>query len=339
MTLSGQGKGLAVMDLVTSLRSFLRVAQVGSFSAVAVERGVTQPAISRQISGLEEHLGVRLVHRNTQSVTLTEEGRHFLVPARDIVETADAMLQSASLRRASPVGAVRIGVQSAFALAFVQSMRELLMQHKELSIDLVIKDRLGSLLEEGLDLEVRLSAVDDTTQVARRIGHARGLVVAAPSYLHGASTPSHPRQLADHQCLRHQEEGGDVWWYAARPTDESHVVADVPVAVGGRFSANQYGAIHHAVLAGHGIAYLPAFVVSEDLRARRLIRILEGFHFRGWPVYVTYATRRGLPPRVRVVLDFIVELLNRPGQSDEPTVASPGGVLSDWGVNDESLPT
>jgi DNA-binding transcriptional LysR family regulator len=128
------------MDLIATLRSFLRVAETGSFSAVAAEKGMTQPAISRQVTALEEHLGTRLVHRTTQSVTLTEEGRQLLPQARGLVDEADTLLTWAAQSRGKPVGQVRIAVSVPLGLYLGANIYRLLDEHPELAVDLVLRD-------------------------------------------------------------------------------------------------------------------------------------------------------------------------------------------------------
>ena len=141
------------MDLIAA---FLRVAETGSFSAVAAERGVTQPAVSRQVSALEDHLGTRLVQRSTQAVTLTEEGRELLVAAQQLVDSAEALRQMTASRRGKPMGRVRLAVPVPLGLYLSDKIGRLLTQYEELSVDLVLRDGVSDLIEEGLDLEVRI---------------------------------------------------------------------------------------------------------------------------------------------------------------------------------------
>src|SRR6267142_3102129 len=142
------------VDLIAALRTFLRVAEVGSFSAVADERGVTQPAVSRQVSALEEHFGTRLVQRSTHAVTLTEEGRELVPAAQQLVDSADALQERTGRRRRKAVGRVRLSVPVPLGLYFSSRLDVLLKKHEELSIDLILHDRLRDLIEEGIDLQL-----------------------------------------------------------------------------------------------------------------------------------------------------------------------------------------
>jgi DNA-binding transcriptional LysR family regulator len=298
------------MDLIATLRSFLRVAETGSFSAVAAERGVTQPAISRQVSALEEHLGTRLVQRSTQAVTLTEEGRHFLISARDMVEAADAMLQSAAHRRGQPVGVVRVSTPVSPGLFISRHLPCLLGRHPELAVEVVIRDRQGNLIEEGLDLEISPVAPEDPSVITRRAGYSATVLVAAPGYLAGRATPLRPPDLQAHEAIIQDAAGSScVWRFRDAETDVKSSDFDHSVEVRGRFASNNASSAYHASLAGHGIAILPAYLVAEDIENGRLTRLLPQFEPQGSPIHVSYPSRRSLPPRTRTVIDFLVEIL------------------------------
>jgi DNA-binding transcriptional LysR family regulator len=193
------------VDLIAALRTFLRVAEVGSFSAVAEERGVTQPAISRQVSALEEHFGTRLVQRSTHAVTLTEEGRDLVPAAQQLVDSADALQERTGRRRTKPVGRVRLSVPVPLGLYFSSKLNSLLKKHDELSIDLILHDRLRDLIEEGIDLQVCVGEVNDSALISRRIGATTAFLVAAPDYLKGRAAPKEP---ADNTTASSITDGG-----------------------------------------------------------------------------------------------------------------------------------
>ncbi len=298
------------MDLIAVLKTFLRVAETGSFSAVAAERGVTQPAVSRQVSALEEHLGTRLVQRTTQAVSLTEEGRDLVPRAQDLVDAANSMLEVAKHRRGKPVGSVRIAMSVAMGTYFSGKLDSLLRENEELSLELVVRDWNGSLVEEGLDLEIRMGEVDDTSHIARRIGTAMPFIIASPDYLRGKLQPNHPGDLRQHECIVHNRFGNDdVWWFT--DSSDTEGVGDVlPVTVHGRFSSNSSSAIHQAALSGQGIAALSYLLVSEDVEAGRLVRLMPRYQFRRRPLYIVYPSRRSLPTRTRFVIDWLIKVLN-----------------------------
>ena len=230
------------MDLIAALRTFLRVAEVGSFSAVAEDRGVTQPAVSRQVSALEEHFGTRLVQRSTHAVTLTEEGRDLVPAAQQLVDSVDALQERTGRRRTKPVGRVRLSVPVPLGLYFSSKLNSLLKKHDELSIDLILHDRLRDLIEEGIDLQVCVGEVNDSALISRRIGATTAFLVAAPEYLKGRAAPKEPADLQQHDCIIYHRWGrDDVWWFAGPE-------GAVSASVRGRFRANNSDAVRRAGL-------------------------------------------------------------------------------------------
>ena len=291
------------MDLIAALRTFLRVAEVGSFSAVAGERGVTQPAVSRQVSALEEHFGTRLVQRSTHAVTLTDEGRELVPAAQQLVDSADAMQQQTGRRRTKPVGLVRLSVPLPLGLYFSGKLDSLLKKHDELSIDLILHDRLRDLIEEGIDLQVCVGEVSDSALISRRIGTTTAFLVASPDYLKGRAVPKEPADLQQHDCIVYHRWGrDDVWWFAGPE-------GAVSASVRGRFRANNSEAVRRAALNGQGIALLSHLLVADDIGAGRLRVLMPAFPPARFPLTVVYPSRRNLPPRVRAVIEFLSEIV------------------------------
>jgi DNA-binding transcriptional LysR family regulator len=291
------------MDLIPTLQTFLRVAATGSFSAVAAERGVTQPAISRQITALEQQLGTRLVERSTHAVTLTEEGRDLLARAQDLVDMAETLQNSVGRRRGAPVGRVRLSVPVPLGLALSSQIGRLLHRCKELSIDLVLRDRTSDLIEDGLDLEVRVGPIADSALIARRIGSTTAFLVAAPRYLEGRSLPTNPRDLQEHDCIVYHRWGNDNTWWFSSPEGE------LSVSVRGPFRANNAEAVRRAALDGLGIALLSHLTAHEDIREGRFSLLMPDFPPLRLPLSVVYPSRHHLPARTRIVIDFLTEVL------------------------------
>lgn len=299
------------MDLIASLQSFVRVAETRSFSAVAAERGVTQPAISRQVSALEEYLSVRLVHRSSQAVTLTEEGRNLLLPAQEVIDAAEAIRQLTMRWSRKPVGSVRVALPVSLGLYLSDRIASLLQEYDELAIRLVLRDRPGNLVEDGLDLEIRVGELADSSLICRRVGTMAYTVVASRAYLEGRSVPVHPSDLEGHDCILHNRSGMDAVWHLT----EAATGTDHHVAATGRFSADNAAAAYRAALGGQGVACLPAVLVADDLESGRLIALLPGFQPPRQHIYVTFASRRRMPHRTRAVIDFLAQLF----QSDPQT--------------------
>ncbi|KJV35692.1 LysR family transcriptional regulator [Luteibacter yeojuensis] len=305
------------MDLIAALRSFVRVAQTGSFSAVATERGVTQPAISRQVSALEDYLGARLVHRSTQAVTLTEEGRELLLPAQRLIDDAEDLPFNVGARRGRPAGRVRIALPVPLGLYLSSHLAPFLASYEGISVDLVLRDGVSNLIEEGLDCEIRLGPLEDSTLVARTIGQTKAYLVASPGYLEQHQPPAHPRDLEQHDCIFYQRWGREnVWWFSTPPAPGDVAGQDLAISVSGRIHSNNAGAVYRAALAGQGIALLSHLLVAEDLAAGRLLHVMPDYPTRRFPIHVVYPSKRSLPPRTRALIDYISGLLE-----DDPDMA------------------
>lgn len=289
------------MDLLGALGILVRVVETGSFSAVARERELSQAAVARQVSQLEEHFGVRLFHRTTRKLSLTDDGEMLLGLARPVLDGVDGLEAALGRQSASPVGLVRVGVTVAASRLLAQRLPILLADHPGLKVELVVGDRLGDMIEERLDLAMRVGEIKDASLVARRSGIAERVAVAAPSYIKRHGEPSSPADLANHTCIVHGVgPNSDVWTFAAPDGSKDFLVS-------GGFLANDVRAVHLAARTGYGIAYLALFEVADDLRNGRLVRVLRDFPAPGVPFSLVYPSRRHLAPRTRLVIDFIWE--------------------------------
>ncbi|CAH2604605.1 LysR family transcriptional regulator [Rhodovastum atsumiense] len=290
------------MDLLIAMRTFVRVAETGSFSAVAREIGATQPAVSRQIAALEEHLAARLLQRSTRSLTLTEDGRDLLAHARFVLEAVEQAEAAIGRRRASPAGLVRLGSPTVFGRMYVAPRIGLLLaRYPELSVELVMADDVVDMVQEGLDLTLRVGSVADPTLVARRVGVTTSQAVAAPAYLDRHGEPRHPSDLAGHDCI--------IFTRGPTPETWNFTGAEetVPVAVHGRLRVNSIEAALEAALAGVGVALVPTWMLREELREGRLRPLLQAWRPPHRPISLVYPSRRFLAPRTRTVIDFIVD--------------------------------
>lgn len=304
------------MDLIAALGSFIRVAQTHSFSAVAHERGVTQPAISRQISALEDRLGVRLVQRNTQAVTLTEEGRAFLEPAQQLVQDAEDLMASVGGQGARATGRVRVAMPASLGLYFAGQLGRLTQAHPGLAVDLVSREGASNMVEDGLDLEIRLGPLADSSLVARPVGNTRAFLVATPAYLATVPALRTPADLSACNCLLYQRWGRDDTWWFTEPGPADAPGREAAVTITGSLHANNADAVYRAALAGLGVALLSHLLVAEDIRAGRLVHVLPAFPTRRFPLYALYPSSRRMPARTKAVLAFITELL-----ADDPDMA------------------
>jgi DNA-binding transcriptional LysR family regulator len=290
------------MDLLSAFRVFQRVAESGSFSAVAREMGTTQPAISRQIASLEEELGSRLIQRTTRRLTLTEDGRDLLSHVDRVLDAVDESLAAVGRGRGGASGLVRLGCSVTLGrLYIVPKMGRLLARYPELTVDLLLNDVRQDMIEDGLDLVIRGGEITDASLVARRIGSVGMIIVGSAAYLDRRGEPPDPAALAQHDCLIFDR------WPTPRAWELEGPDGRVTTSVTGRFSSNSLEAMRQAVLADMGLAILPAYTLSDALAAGTVRPVLKRWQPPRVPLYAVYPSRRHLAPRTRAVIDFLLE--------------------------------
>jgi DNA-binding transcriptional LysR family regulator len=289
------------MDLLAALKSFSRLAETGSFSAVAREAGTTQPAISRQISALEEHLGARLVQRSTRSLRLTEDGQDLLSHARLILDAVAGAEASIGRQRTAPAGLVRLGAPTVFGRLYLAAhIGELLARYTELAVELVLSDDISDLVQQGLDVALRVGEITDTSLVARRVGGFSLVAVASPAYLAERGEPARPEELSAHECILFTRAPDPNTWSFESPDGPQ------PVRIQGRLRVNEIQAAAAAAVAGAGISLLPTWLIRDELAAGSLKRLFADFQMARRPIALVYPSRRFLAPRTRAVIDFLV---------------------------------
>jgi DNA-binding transcriptional LysR family regulator len=262
------------MDLIAGLHVFIRVVETGSFSAVARETNVSQSAVTRQIAQLEEHFGVRLFHRTTRKLSLTDDGQELVTRARHLLEEAEDLEDT-------------FGRDGASAVLLVPDVAALLRQHPGLSIELVVSEHADDLVSERLDLSLRFGQSPDTSLVSRVVATLGSAPVAAPAYLEKYGAPSRPADLAQHACIVHDTGPESAHWIFDGPDGMDAV--DVASAL----RSNNALVVRQAALTGNG-------------RSGRLYRLLPAYSARRRQVHIVYPSRRHLAQRTRVVIDFLV---------------------------------
>jgi DNA-binding transcriptional LysR family regulator len=293
------------MDLIGALTVFSRIAETGSFSAVARETNASQSAVTRMVGQLEAHFGVRLFHRTTRRLSLTEDGQDLLGHARHLIEVAEGMEGALGRHRTSPTGLVRIGVTTAGAALLGPRLFGLLKQFPGLAVELVVRDQFGDMIEERLDVALQVGQPSDSSLMARAAGAFGRTLVAAPIYLERRGAPSKPADLTEHTCIIHEFGPDSAVWRFEGPDgpEQVHVTT--------QFHANNAEVVHRAVLAGHGVSMVPEALIVDDIRAARLYRLLPKYKSSRAPAFVLYPSRRHLAPRTRVVIDFLIEQVSQ----------------------------
>lgn len=290
------------MDRLSAMQVFIRAADAGSFSAAARQLGVGQPAISKTVAQLEELLGARLIVRTTRKIALTEDGRRFLEAARHAVDAADAAARSVSARGAAPSGVLRIAASVAFArLQIVPRLAAFLARYPEVEIDFVLSDRFVDLVEEGIDIAIRIGELKDPGLVARRIGEMSRITVARPDYWDRRGRPAHPADLAHHDCVVFTGLAtGDLWPFEGPE-------GTIEVKVRGRVRASTSDAMREAVLEGLGVGVTPYWMWRDEVQSGALERVLIDFEPTRRPIQAVFPERRLVSAKVRAFVDFLAE--------------------------------
>ncbi|MBW4034825.1 MAG: LysR family transcriptional regulator [Proteobacteria bacterium] len=288
------------MDQLSLLNTFVRVAERGSFSAVARDFSTSQPVISRQIAALEDQLGVRLIQRTTRRLSLTEDGQVYLDHARAVVEAMDAAQASVGVAQKTPTGQVRLGVPTSVGMYLAARLPEFFARYPEMSVDLKMRDGAFDLVEEGLDLVISVAEATQASVITRTIGSAASVLVASPAYLAARGKPATPQDLLDHECIVYTRPGIDRnWRFFGKGIDET-------VTVHGRFHADSSEAVRRAARAGLGIAMLPRLTTIDDVNSGRLVTLLDAFCPMKVKVYAILPSRRYIPPRTRAIMEFLI---------------------------------
>lgn len=287
------------MDL-NEMLVFARVVHAGSFTTAAAELGMPKSTVSRKVSELEERLKARLLQRTTRKLSLTGVGRTFYDHcARIVGEIEDAERAVSSLQEA-PRGLLR--VTAPVNVAFLGSIvGEYLKRYPEVRLDLFCTGRAVDLVEERFDLGIRAGTLADSTLIARSLGTVKWFLVATPGYLKRRGRPRSPDDLKKHDCLLF---GAGIESAGVRLENAD---TSVQVALPARLMVSDMDILHAVATAGQGIAMLPAFRCLEDLRARRLERVLRDWNAPSTPVHVVYPSTRHLSPKVKSFIDHLQE--------------------------------
>ncbi len=291
-----------MLDRLTGLEVFAKVAAAGSLSAAARAMGLSQTMVTKHIAALETRLGVKLFHRTTRRLTFTDAGRSHLETSDRIPAEFEAADANVAADRVEPRGLLRLNAPVSFgARQIAPLLAEFAARHPSVSIELGLNDRLVDLAEEGWDLAIRIGNLSNSSLIARRIAPCRVVVCAAPSYLSAHGTPRNVASLADHNCLGYtlsQQTAVDRWLFGAR--------AEVSVQVPGNLRANNGDALRAAAIAGQGLIYQPTFIVADDLRAGTLIALtLDQPTVELGGIYAVFLPDRHPPAKVRAFIDFI----------------------------------
>ncbi len=289
------------MDRLDSMRIYLRVAEIGSFAAVARQMDVARSVITRQVAALEAHLGVKLIARSTRSLTLTSAGSAYLESCREILDLVEAAESGLADERQEPRGLIRLSVPLSFGLRHLSPLlMDFSVTYPEVITEIDFTDRRVKLVEEGLDLAIRITRRLEPLDVARRIGSSHLMVVASPEYLRRHGEPRHPRELARHECLIYLTAQQEGWPFLVDGVTEVFPVR-------GRMRANNGDALLDAAIRGLGITAQPSFLTAAVVEAGWVQPILRDYPMPELGIYALLAGNRYVPQRVRVLIDYLAE--------------------------------
>jgi len=291
------------MDRAAEMTAFVRTVETGGFSAAARDIGLTSSAISKLVTRLEDRLGARLLHRTTRRLQMTAEGEAFYARVRPILTAMDEAEAEVAQAGASPRGLLRLHCGSAFGMhQLATAVPRFQTLYPQVEIDITISDQPPGAMEDSFDLAIRSGPLDESSIVARRICNMERVICASPGYLQRCGMPHTPDDLQRHNCL----------WITSLPalrrwpfdTDEGIRV----VNVGGNVVANNAETVLQLAVAGVGITRLTDVIVGDALRSGELVPILTDWHHvEPVPLFATYPSSRNLSPKVRAMVDFLVE--------------------------------
>jgi len=297
------------VDRLTAMQVFVEIAERSSLTDAARVLDMSRAMVSRNLESLEQWLGVRLLHRTTRRVSLTDAGNEALQRCRDVLALTGDVQAIAGVRQTAPRGKLRIATSVSFAQAFLTNVvATFLDRHPKVEIELLAQERSVNLVEERIDLAVRIGNAPDSALVARRLGVCRSVLCASPEYLRAHGVPTDPASLEQHRCISHAYVGRNE----LRLSQKKQMIK---VPFHGALQTNESTVARQAALRGAGIALLPTYLVSADLREHRLVRVLPEYEPEALDIHAMYLSRQHQPPLLRLMLDHLAEQF---GQSDAP---------------------
>jgi DNA-binding transcriptional LysR family regulator len=290
------------MDRLDAMQAFVAVADLQGFAPAARKLGLSPSGVTRLIAALEDRLGARLLQRTTRSVTLTDVGARYLQRARRILADVEEAEGSAQDERARPSGRLVVSAPDGFGRLHVSAvMSAYLKRYPEVSAELRLSDRMINLVEDGVDLAVRIGDLADSSLVARHVGEMRRIVVASPGYLKQHGEPKTPQAIASYQTIQFGAAGTAPDWRFVEQGRE------IRVATAPRFSTNSADAAIRYAAQGGGLTRVLAYQAAEAIKSGKLKVVLAKFEAPAQPIHIVYPTSRLLSAKVRAFIDLVVE--------------------------------
>lgn len=307
------------MDRVTAAEVFVEIAERGSMVAAADALDMSRAMVTRYLAQMEQWAGARLLHRTTRRLSLTAAGEQVLERCRGMLAFAAEMPTLPADDASAVRGLLRVAcAQSLAQEVLAPAITAFLRRHPLALVDLRIDSRAVNLVEERIDLAIRITNDLDPNLIARRLGDCASVVCAAPAYLAEHGTPARPEALAGHNCLTYSYFGRSLWEFA------DAAGARISVPVGGNLSANEAQVLLAAAGHGAGISMQPLYAARSLIDAGRLVALLPGFEAKALGIHAVFQSHRHMQPVLRALLDFLAEWFARPEWGAGPTRQRPG---------------
>ncbi|AWH88477.1 LysR family transcriptional regulator [Limnobaculum parvum] len=292
------------MDRLTAMQVFVESVDRGSLTAAAERLGLSRAKASRYLAELERWLGIRVLHRSTRSLSLTSAGELALIDCRQMLQIQEKMMAARHDHASVPKGTLRITCSQSFSQSYLANLiAEYSLLYPQVTIDIQLLDRAVNLVDERIDLAIRITNTLEQGIIARPLGTCYSVTCASPNYLDKMGRPQRPEDLSRHVCLTHAKFGAHTWTY--RSTEESGELIKIPVK--GRISANEALALKDASIAGVGITLLPSYLVRNELSSGRLEAILTKYEVEPMTIYAIYTSRSYMSAALRTLLTFLDE--------------------------------
>lgn len=294
------------MDRFIEMEAFNAVVDTGSFVKAADSLNTSKAAISRYVSDLETRLGVRLLHRTTRKLSLTDEGQVFFLRSKELLsELNNAELEITS-RNVIASGLIRINAPVTFGIKHLSPLwGQFLNRYPEIKLDITLADRIVDLVEEGYDVAIRVASLPNSTLISKKLSSTRLILCASPAYLNKSGTPQHPHELTHHSIIAYSHFSTKDEWYFNGPEGQ------VSVKTNPRIHSNNGDTCRSVALKGLGIILQPSFLISEDIQSGALIELMPQYRSIELGIYAIYASRKHLAPKIRVLIDFLAENLKK----------------------------
>ena len=290
------------MDTLTAMSVFAAVVENNSLAGAARAKNISPSVVSKQLAALEDRLGVRLLNRTTRRISLTEVGSAYYDRCKRILADVDEAEVAVSQSHAAPRGRLKITAPTTFAHRHVAPhLPSFIARFPDVEVQLLVNDRIVDLVDEGIDLAIRISVLKDSSLIARKLANNVRSIVAAPEYLSRHGRPHVPDELIQHTLLTYPPGNQINDWHFMVGGTETVIRAK------GAIMTSNGDSILKAVQAGGGLAMLPSFMTGEHIKSGRLIEVLSEFVREDVPIYAVYPSSRHLSPKVRAFVDFLIE--------------------------------